>query len=112
VRTVRSNVLPAGLRLRIEPEAGGDLVDVVPHGEIPDDLEATQPREVLARDAARSGDPTTPVAALADEPRAAAGEDDSTTLVLGPPEAAAAGGLDGDDVARFYRDFGGRGQQP
>jgi hypothetical protein len=110
VRTVRSNVLPTGLRLRIE-QAEGDVIDVVPHGATADDLEATQPREALARSARKSGDPTTPVAALADPPRAAHGEE-STTLVPGLSETSAPRGLDRDDIARFYRDFGGRGQQP
>ncbi|HSD55158.1 MAG TPA: hypothetical protein VLC47_13395 [Burkholderiales bacterium] len=115
VRTVRSNVLPAGLRLRIE-HAEGDVVDVVAHGATAEDLEATQPREALSRTVAQSGDPTTPVAALSDEPRPTTGEDGSeggsTARVLGLSEAAAPRGLDRDDIARFYRDFGSRGQQP
>jgi phage tail sheath protein FI len=123
VRTVRSNVLPAGLRLRIEQAESGDVIDVVPHGAAGEDLEDTQPREALHRTALRSGDPTTPVAALPGESRNAASgadstgslparsENDSTTLVLELPEPTAPGSLDRDDIARFYRDFGGRGQQ-
>jgi uncharacterized protein len=112
VRTVRSNVLPAGLRLRIELAEAGDVIDVVPHGATGKDLEDTQPREALRRTAMRSGDPTTPVAALDPAPRATASEEDSTTVVLDLPESTATGSLDRDDIARFYRDFGGRGQQP
>ena len=51
---------------------------------------------------------TTQVNALPTQP--AGPDEDSTTLVLRVSEAAAPGGLDRDDIARFYSDFGGRGQ--
>jgi hypothetical protein len=115
VRPVRSNVLPAGTRLHIDEAAEDVAIDVVAiinqarQDEVID-LDATQPRETLLQDPPVQADSTTVVAALAPEsPRSA---EDSTTLVLRVSEAAAPGGLDRDDIARFYRDFGGGGQQP
>ncbi len=138
VRPVRSNVLPAGLRLSIAASATEEVVDVVVENDVTADLEATEPRAVLPRSAAPD-DPTTPVETLppasvssdraddattlvaqqlehgADSTTAVAVQpdrtDDSTTLVLPLTEGAAPGGLDRDDIARFYRDFGGPGQQ-
>ena len=138
VRPVRSNVLPAGLRLSIAASATEEVVDVVVENDVTADLEATEPRVVLPRSAAPD-DPTTPVETLppasvssdraddattlvaqqlehgADSTTAVAAQpdrtDDSTTLVLPLTEGAAPGGLDRDDIARFYRDFGGPGQQ-
>ena len=126
VRPVRSNVLPAGLRLSITTSAAEeevvDVVDVVAAV----DLEATQPRaRPPSRHSLRPDEPTTPVEVLspaskpaghsADSTTIIAAQpdrgDDSTTPMLSPTEGAAPGGLDRDDIARFYRDFGSRGQQ-
>jgi phage tail sheath protein FI len=139
VRPVRSNVLPAGLRLSIAASATEEVVDVVVEHDVTADLEATEPRVALPRSAAPPDDPTTPVETLppasvspdraddattlvaqqlehrADSTTVVAVQpdrtDDSTTLVLPLTEGAAPGGLDRDDIARFYRDFGGPGQQ-
>ena len=139
VRPVRSNVLPAGVRLSIMTAEAEEAVDVVPEQDVTVDVEAPQPRETRPRPASSPDDPTTPVESLppasatpghgedATPPVAQApehgadsttivaagpvGTDDSTTLVLPLSEGAAPGGLDRDDVARFYRDFGGPGQQ-
>jgi hypothetical protein len=139
VRPVRSNVLPAGLRLSIAASATEEVVDVVVENDATADLEATEPRVALPRSAAPPDDPTTPVETLppasvspdraddatttvaqqlehgADSTTVVAAQsdrtDDSTTLVLPLTEGAAPGGLDRDDIARFYRDFGGPGQQ-
>jgi hypothetical protein len=139
VRPVRSNVLPAGVRLSIMTAEAEEVVDVVPEQEVTVDVEAAQPLETLLRSPSSADDPTTPVETLPPEsaspghgddattPVAQAADhgpdsttivaagpvsaDDSTTLVLPLSEAAAPGGLDRDDVARFYRDFGGPGQQ-
>jgi hypothetical protein len=129
VRPVRSNVLPAGTRLHVEEAAEDEAVDVVAiinqarEDEVID-LDATQPRETLPQDSPVQSDSTTQVvtepsehedsttivaAHVPESPRSA---EDSTTLVLRVSEAAAPGGLDRDDIARFYRDFGGGGQQP
>jgi phage tail sheath protein FI len=133
-RPVRSNVLPAGLRLSITVSPGeeDEAIDVV-EASAPD-LEATQPREQLDRPVDPSNEPTTPVEVLVEEPRVPGDDattivarqpepqssdepttdesttDESTTLVLSLSEGAAPGGLDRDDIARFYRDFGRRGQ--
>ena len=150
VRPVRSNVLPAGLRLRIEVAPEEHLIDVVVHdgaGDAGIDVEAIQPREAIAGTRSASDDPTTPVEALSPPTGTPIGEDEttlvaelpaeakeswseeseapghpagtdqhrsdeeSTTLKLRLPEGAAAGGLDRDDIARFYTDFGGRGER-
>ena len=129
VRPVRSNLLPAGTRLHIEETAEDVAIDVVAivnqarEDEVID-LDATQPRETLPQDSPVQSDSTTQVvtepsehedsttivaAQVPESPRSA---EDSTTLVLRVSEAAAPGGLDRDDIARFYRDFGGGGQQP
>ena len=123
VRPVRSNVLPAGTRLSIASSADEEAVEVMEHGSKAD-LEPTQPRAQLAVMTAGPDEPTTPVEVLA--PVEAAGSDDATTIVARQPEppssedsttlvlplaeGAAPGGLDRDDIARFYRDFGRRGQ--
>jgi hypothetical protein len=144
VRPVRSNVLPAGLRLTIATASEDEAVEVVEDKSAPDlevnqpdleaslpdlepnqpDVEATQPRETMTSSSGLPGDPTTPVETLApdSEPRDPSDAttivaeqpqpiDDSTTLVLPLPEGAAPRGLDRDDIARFYPDFGGGGQQ-
>jgi hypothetical protein len=138
VRPVRSTVLPAGLRLSIASGAE-EAVDIVVEQGTTAELEATEPRATLSPSASLADDPTTPVEILAPvaEPPERDEEattliarqpehgpdsttviapqtersDDSTTLVLSLTEGAAPGGLDRDDIARFYRDFGGRGQQ-
>jgi hypothetical protein len=155
VRPVRSNVLPAGLRLSIMASTTDEVVDVVADQE-PDDLATTQPRTKPADPSPATGDPVSatettargaddrphePEATLAveggdDEPTTLVAKrlehgpdsttivaappphpdesttDESTTLVLPLSEPAAPGGLDRDDIARFYRDFGGRGERP
>ena len=140
VRPVRSNVLPAGVRFSIMTAAAEEgAVDVVLEQDVTVDAEAPPLCETLPRSPSSSDDPTTPVETLppasatpghgddATTPVAQApehgpdsttivaagpvGADDSTTLVLPLSEGAAPGGLDRDDVARFYRDFGGPGQQ-
>jgi uncharacterized protein len=138
VRPVRSTVLPAGMRLSIASGAE-EAVDIVVEQGTTAELEATEPRATLSPSASLPDDPTTPVEILApvaepperDEEATTLIEmqpehgpdsttviapqtersDDSTTLVLSLTEGAAPGGLDRDDIARFYRDFGGRGQQ-
>src|SRR6185436_1206290 len=132
-------VLPAGLRLSIAASATEEVVDVVVENGATADLEATEPRVALPRSAAPPDDPTTPGETLppasvspdrADDATTTVAHqlehradsttvveaqpertDDSTTLVLPLTEGAAPGGLDRDDIARFYRDFGGPGQQ-
>ena len=150
VRPVRSNVLPAGLRLRIEVAPEEHLIDVVVQDRAGDagiDVEAIPPHEAISGTRSASDDPTTPVEALSPPTGASIGEDEttlvaelpaeakeswseesqapghpagtdqprfdeeSTTLKLRLPEGAAPGGLDRDDIARFYTDFGGRGEQ-
>jgi hypothetical protein len=126
VRPVRSNVLPAGLRFSVKAAVAEDeVVEVVAADDSAVDVDDTQPRAPLARSGSLPGDPTTPVEVLSpaskpedrddDSTTIIAAQpdrgDDSTTLVLAPSEGAAPGGLDRDDIARFYRDFGGPGQQ-
>jgi len=124
VRPVRSNVLPAGLRLSIAVSPGEVAIDVIEHASAAD-LEPTQPRAQFDHRPAGPDEPTTPVEVLSPAEAAVRGDDattivaeqaesppsdDSTTLVLPLSEAAAPGGLDRDDIARFYPDFGRRGQ--
>jgi uncharacterized protein len=189
VRPVRSNLLPAGMRLSITETAGEAEIDLIASQDEPEaaevalvaqqderdeagiDLDATQPRgtipegwtgrieriaavgtpsqflppwteagtttdedgagdedgtseedgttlvatpappviEELREEREFDANSTTQVAAVPSQ--ADSSEDDSTTLALPVSEAAAPGGLDRDDIARFYRDFGSGGQE-
>ena len=80
------------------------FVETLPPASVSPDR-ADDATTTVAQQLEHGADSTTVVAAQSDR------TDDSTTLVLPLTEGAAPGGLDRDDVARFYRDFGGPGQQ-